>query len=1209
MKKTVFYLFLLLALSFAAIADSDGFNEPHNYLTSGASGTVFDNYFVNGGVSGTQNGVISTLDTNTTIGTLRFATSNTNWEHGDDDGALLWHYFTGDFTAKVQITDGKFQSMQGQSDYLSAGLMARSDNAGNRDWIALFGFDHPEWNQTYMLRSTDGGSSATYGGLNQSLSSFKWQRLVRTGNTFTAYYSADNVTWWQFAQVTRPDMPSTVQVGLAVAQFGSNTGWVEFDNLSITAPKAGKSIYWSPDFNTKPELTSQRSRQSDNFVIYWGEKCGLDPTTASDPALRFDPARVLEQLEIYYSIYINHKKWLDDSWGNLSQYKIILIMNDTWNGGWWTGWAFGSHYDGVIGAMWIHPAGCGPRSVVLAHEFAHSLQNQSWIQYPNTGFQHYSCGFFWEAHANYMMLQCFPDKWHATDQVNFLNHQHCHYGTPRHRYQNQLFMQYIEDKRGANMINRIWRESTHSEHPLQAYMRLTGMSQSQLNDEFGEYAMKNVNFDYSIGTQYRNEFANNYVLQNMVRRFTMLEEIPSQPNVYRTPYYIAPQDYGYNIVQLDPDDSTTTIDLKFYGQRNDPAGGAEYRFGFVAVDTDTSTSRKSQVYSASGGTEKSASFTMQANEEELYLVVLGAPAAHHNYYWEQGWPKYYRYPWQIQIIGATPFVNNHKTLSGSYHPNGGGFIQSGAYAAPTAYVGPNAMVTANGRVEGNARIEDMAAVIEQGIVKDNAILRHAAYTGWSTVKDSAVLSESVVHLGVTVGGTYAASGDAEGHGDCYSGYYRQSPSDYNDRTPCDGLTSHWSNDDINPFYQEYIFPRVVPDDEFEAGFCNGGVNPTQNATLWTPPQGLSNQGELYYQHTNTNWEHADDDGAFYYKTITGNFSMSVQITDGTFPSMSGRSDWHSAGLMARNPNASAVDWVALFGFDHPEWNMGYIFRSTDAGSSTSTGGLSSSLSSHPWLRLMRYRKTFYAYYSADGINWTQFASVTRNDIPDTLQVGIALAEFGSNVGWVKFNNFSLSDIDNYWDGMIVNDGVNATQDGSLVYNSTTSNNGTFTLQTTRTNWEHAADDGVLCHEYVTGNFDARVRIADGTYPSMQGQSDWLSAGLMARNPDRSAVDRIANFAFDHASWGMTYMTRSTDNGSSSNTNTTWESASLSQIRWQRMIRDGEWFSTWYSTDGVNWTNIAYVHRPDLPAMLQVGIGIGQFGTNTGSVTFDNFTIQ
>lgn len=32
MKKIVFYLFMLLAVSFAATADSDGFNEPHNYL-------------------------------------------------------------------------------------------------------------------------------------------------------------------------------------------------------------------------------------------------------------------------------------------------------------------------------------------------------------------------------------------------------------------------------------------------------------------------------------------------------------------------------------------------------------------------------------------------------------------------------------------------------------------------------------------------------------------------------------------------------------------------------------------------------------------------------------------------------------------------------------------------------------------------------------------------------------------------------------------------------------------------------------------------------------------------------------------------------------------------------------------------------------------------------------------------------------------------
>ncbi|MBN2513077.1 MAG: hypothetical protein JXB18_09085, partial [Sedimentisphaerales bacterium] len=494
-----------------------------------------------------------------------------------------------------------------------------------------------------------------------------------------------------------------------------------------------------------------------------------------------------------------------------------------------------AHYDNVIGAMWIHPAACQPPSGTVAHEFAHALQCQSFIEYPGTGFQHYSSGFFWEAHANFMMLQCYPDNWNGVDLVNFMNHQHFHYSSTRHRYNNMLFKQYIEDKRGIEMVNRLWRESdADTEHPLQTYMRLTGMTQPQLNDEFGEYAMKNVNFDYSVGARIRYEFANRFALNYLTRRFTMLEPMSGQANAYKVPYYMAPQDYGYNIIQLDPDSPTATIDMKFYGQRNDPAGGAEYRFGFVALNG--LTSRHSELYAASGGMEIPASFTMQANETELYLVVLGAPAEHHNYNWEEGWPKYYRYPWQIQITGATPFVNNHKYTAGSYHPKGGGFVANTATVAPTAYVGPNAVVLGNSRVQGNARIEDMASVVGGAVVKDKAIVRHAGFAVGGTIQDSAVLEESAAHFGGILGGTYVGGGDATGHADCSSGYYRQEPNGNNGRTACDGLTTHPANVDVNPAFPDYIFngaPGVDAGDDIVTWLVGGTVTEILNGALIT----------------------------------------------------------------------------------------------------------------------------------------------------------------------------------------------------------------------------------------------------------------------------------------------------------------------------------------------------------------------------------------
>lgn len=569
------------------------------------------------------------------------------------------------------------------------------------------------------------------------------------------------------------------------------------------ATSNAKTVYWPSEFNLYPEVSLARSAESDNFVVLWGTLAGADPTTAPPP-INFDPADVLNQLELVYTTYIDDLGYLDDSVGNLALYKIIIVMNDTWSNSPWAGWAFGGSYDSAIGAMWVHPAATAPPSWVLAHEFAHSLQSQAWIDNPGHGFINYEpVGFFWETHAQFMAEQHYPTILEGTDFIRFFNTAHFHWGSTRHHYGNTLFLRYLQDTLGIELINRMWRESiAGSEHPLETLKRLEGWSQSQLNDAFGEYAMKNVAFDYSNGAEMRYTVDNELDRNLIARRYAKLKPLANQFNAYEIADYMAPQDYGYNTVQLQADAPDATIHLIFYGQPNAPAGGAEYRFGLVALDGDVP--RYSELVSSVGGQEATLQFTMAPNEMELFLVVLGAPAVHHDYFWEPGWPKIYRYPWQVRITGATPFVNNHVGIAGSAHGNGGGFVADTATVGRRAYVGPDAQVLGNAILEGYARVEDEATVTQFATVTDDAIIRGAGFVGWATVTDSVIIEESAMQFG-DASGTYRAGGDAEEHSPCSAGYYRQAPHPNNGRTGCDGLTSHPANDDINPAFPEHVF--------------------------------------------------------------------------------------------------------------------------------------------------------------------------------------------------------------------------------------------------------------------------------------------------------------------------------------------------------------------------------------------------------------------
>ena len=579
-----------------------------------------------------------------------------------------------------------------------------------------------------------------------------------------------------------------------------------------------KEVYWPNQFDEYPEVTLERSAESENIVVFWGTRSGIDPTKA-DQGYRFDPASVLEQLEAAYETYIDDLHFLDDERGNLALYKIIVVINHTWKNAPWTGWAFGGQYDDTIGAMWVHPDATNDPSFVLAHELTHSLQCQIYIDHPGHGFINYEPhGFFWETHAQFMAEHHYPELLRAVDYVRFFNTAHYHWSSTRHHYTNTLFLRKIEDAYGIETINRMWRESiAGEEHPLTTFKRIMNVSQSELNNLFGDYAMRNVHFDYGFGEQMREMVENDLDHHLIGRRFTGLLPMENQANCWKVPDYISPQDYGYNTVQLEPGPAATCMDLAFHGQPNEPAGGSSFRFGFVAMNEGLP--RYGELFAVDGGEELQVSFELEPGDEDLYLVVLGAPLVHHDYVWEPGWPKIHRYPWAIRLEGAVPFVNNHRGIEGGPHPNGGGFVAATASVEPDAWVGRLAQVLGNASVRDNARIEGQATVTRSAVIRENAIVRDAAFVGWSDVGGTAILEESTKQFG-TVSGTYRGGGDAEGHNNCASGYYRQTAHPNNGRGPCDGLDSHPANDDVNPTHPDHVF---IADGGADVN-CDGCVN-------------------------------------------------------------------------------------------------------------------------------------------------------------------------------------------------------------------------------------------------------------------------------------------------------------------------------------------------------------------------------------------------
>lgn len=621
-----------------------------------------------------------------------------------------------------------------------------------------------------------------------------------------------------------------------------------------TLVSAQKTVYIPPEFSTDPYLSTwsySRSYQSANFVVFWGSVVGTNPATYSDPNLAFNPQAVCDTLEKIYIKFITEIGFCSDAaTKNLGKYKLIIVMNDTWGTGGPSGWAFGGTYGNTIGAMWVHPNATRDGGVT-SHELTHSLQGMITIQEnANCGFNNYEpAGFFWETHANFMRTQMYP-RFASDDLPRWMATSMFHFSSTRHHYDAFKMLWYMQQTDGITMVNRLWKESirttsTAGEHPLMTYRRLKSWTQSQLNNFMFDYVKREVACDYTVnnfGAIYKAERDRLKVQEPhyIWRLFTNLQQISATTGRYKIDNASAPQDYGYNIIPLYTTCSARNVTVKFKGHTevNTTAG---WRYGFVATLANGNISRYGATATANEG---EISFTMNSNETQLYLVVMGAPTTHTTYVWEPGWPKIKRYPYELRIANAVPegyqstYRAAYKT-NGHTHTNGGGWVANSATVASTAYVGPkaivlgNSVITGTAQITGNAWVEN-ATVGNTVTIGGNASVYGGSYTGSAVITENAVLTNCTVsgsanvkgdalEWGVTFGNAVVVGGDAEIGNCATNGTYLQVPHPNNGRADCDGQPAgHTSNIDVNSSWSQFTDAQMAWS---STPTCSGTITP------------------------------------------------------------------------------------------------------------------------------------------------------------------------------------------------------------------------------------------------------------------------------------------------------------------------------------------------------------------------------------------------
>ena len=413
------------------------------------------------------------------------------------------------------------------------------------------------------------------------------------------------------------------------------------------------------------------------------------------------------------------------------------------------GGAFGG-YDGEsgFGFLYVGPEYMRhtPPSGATPHELGHSVQNHC-----NTHSK--GSGFWWEAHANWMMLQ-FLNTYPAATNVE--DNAELYWGHGRHYYDCWHIFEHLKDEPGFgyDFVRKIWTEGGKAEDDEYLWSKAerfaTAMSPPRsMSDEWGKMARRNVTWDYRRHDIFvkQDETSGGKKLRSRV----VLEPVPAQPGWWRGPWHMAPQQFGYNICPLKPTARSVTVDLQGYAN---PARGSDWRASLVAVNS-TGAPHYSALWSRGPQT-----LVLNDDDKELYLVVSATPRVMElvpetDY---RGLEKE-RHPFAVKLTGAEPLdllAAPHEPGTkegGKPHANGGGFVADSAKVEATTFVGPHARVLDRAKVLGNSRIEDWAVVRGDATVRDRAVVsghaliddrgrveENARVADYGLVKDNAVVS-------------------------------------------------------------------------------------------------------------------------------------------------------------------------------------------------------------------------------------------------------------------------------------------------------------------------------------------------------------------------------------------------------------------------------------------------------------------------------------
>lgn len=390
------------------------------------------------------------------------------------------------------------------------------------------------------------------------------------------------------------------------------------ESENVAAPTIdGKQIYVPKELTdnllTNPSDTStwsyKRMSLTDNFAVFWQKGFGDDlqnPPSLDGRKMSVNLQNLEKKLEQFYGYFRDTLHFIGTN-SNADKYRMMIML-------WYSleGTAYGGDYDQTIGAFWVAPNRIQDTALnCVAHELGHSFQMQAQIDKGGlTEDNYWDCGPFYEMTSQFMLWRVNPD-WIRDEKYHwdaYKTQTHKAFLSWENAYHSPYVLEFWAEKRGADIIAKLFQNANKGEDAVEVYKRLTGLSQEDFCKEIFEANCHVLNLDFKHAYPNTRQFVTPFSTKMNAVDGGYLEVDESN----------RPENYGFNAIEIDFR-GKDVVKVDFVPEKTD---GVNFYTSFVGIFNDGKS-----FY----GNINDKTLKIPAGLKTLYYVVMPAPTTHfHN---------------------------------------------------------------------------------------------------------------------------------------------------------------------------------------------------------------------------------------------------------------------------------------------------------------------------------------------------------------------------------------------------------------------------------------------------------------------------------------------------------------------------------------------------------------------------------------------------